>query len=216
MINMENLGNRIDLNFYTSSDVVCLAQILLGKVLCTKVNGKFTSGIISETEAYAGITDKASHAFGDRRTSRTEVMYASGGHAYVYLCYGIHSLFNIVTSIQNEPHAILVRSVIPLIGKRFMAERKRKEIISLKDAVGPGNVCKVMGISLIHNTLPLLPSENQDCIWLQDEGIEISKNDFSVSSRIGVAYAQEDANLPYRFLLNKNVSTALFDKYQNV
>lgn len=213
---MENLGNRIDLNFYTSSDVVCLAQILLGKVLCTKVNGKFTSGIISETEAYAGITDKASHAFGDRRTSRTEVMYASGGHAYVYLCYGIHSLFNIVTSIQNEPHAILVRSVIPLIGKRFMAERKRKEIISLKDAVGPGNVCKVMGISLIHNTLPLLPSENQDCIWLQDEGIEISKNDFSVSSRIGVAYAQEDANLPYRFLLNKNVSTALFDKYQNV
>lgn len=213
---MENLGNRIDLNFYTSSDVVCLAQILLGKVLCTKVNGKFTSGIISETEAYAGITDKASHAFGDRRTSRTEVMYASGGHAYVYLCYGIHSLFNIVTSIQNEPHAILVRSVIPLIGKRFMAERKRKEIISLKDAVGPGNVCKVMGISLIHNTLPLLPSENQDYIWLQDEGIEISKNDFSVSSRIGVAYAQEDANLPYRFLLNKNVSTALFDKYQNV
>jgi DNA-3-methyladenine glycosylase len=86
-------------SFYTNSDVVRLAQKLLGKVLCTCFDESLTSGIICETEAYAGTTDKASHAYGNRRTKRTETLYLKGGHAYVYLCYGMHHLFNVVSNI---------------------------------------------------------------------------------------------------------------------
>src|SRR4051812_13883405 len=96
-------------SFYTRKDVVKIARELLGKVLVTKFNGILTAGLIVETEAYAGVADKASHAYGGRRTNRTEVMYAAGGVSYVYLCYGIHHLFNIVTNIADVPHAILIR-----------------------------------------------------------------------------------------------------------
>src|SRR5665647_3851179 len=98
--------------FYTRSDVVQIAYELLGKVLYTSFNHEITAGIIIETEAYAGITDKASHAYNNRRTARTEIMYKEGGTAYVYLCYGIHPLFNIVTSVEQDPQAVLILSLI--------------------------------------------------------------------------------------------------------
>ena len=97
---------KLQRSFYTRQDVVQIAKDLIGKYIFTHFNGEITGGIIIETEAYEGITDRASHAYGGRRTARTEVMYADGGVAYVYLCYGMHSLFNIVTNIQGVPQAV--------------------------------------------------------------------------------------------------------------
>ena len=116
-------------SFYSRKDVVKIAQELLGKVLVTEFDGVHTAGMITETEAYAGAIDKASHAFGNRRTRRTEVMYNHGGVAYVYLCYGIHHLFNVVTNLQDVPHAILIRAVDPLEGIQIMLERRGKDIL---------------------------------------------------------------------------------------
>jgi DNA-3-methyladenine glycosylase len=108
--------NPLPSEFYIRTDVVQVARDLLGKVLYTSFNHEITAGIIIETEAYAGVTDKASHAYNNRRTARTEIMYRTGGTAYVYLCYGIHSLFNIVTSVEDNPHAVLIRGIEPLHG----------------------------------------------------------------------------------------------------
>ena len=106
---------KIPLSFYQSDDVVFLARSLLGKSLLTFLDGKLTGGIITETEAYAGINDKASHAYGGRKTKRTEVMYREGGVCYVYLCYGIHYLFNVVTGKKDVPHAVLIRGISLLL-----------------------------------------------------------------------------------------------------
>src|SRR6185436_18626958 len=99
---------------------------LLGKYLFTNFDGIFTGGIITETEAYNGVVDRASHAFGGRRTARTETMYGEGGTAYVYLCYGIHSLFNVVTNKKNDPHAVLIRAIYPTEGIDQMRIRRRR------------------------------------------------------------------------------------------
>ena len=119
--------SKLQADFYQREDVLLISRELLGKVLCTNFYGKLTSGIIVETEAYAGVTDKASHAYGGRRTKRTETMYASGGTAYVYLCYGIHHLFNIVTNKENIPHAVLIRSIQPRDGIEIMLQRRNKK-----------------------------------------------------------------------------------------
>ena len=118
--------SKLSADFYQRDDVLLISHELLGKVLCTNFHGKLTSGIIVETEAYAGITDKASHAYGGRRTKRTKTMYASGGTAYVYLCYGIHHLFNIVTNKENIPHAVLIRAIQPRVGIDIILQRRKK------------------------------------------------------------------------------------------
>lgn len=190
----------IPYEFYTRTDVVQIARELLGKVLYTSFNGQVTAGIIIETEAYAGAIDKASHAFNNRRTPRTEIMYSEGGCAYVYLCYGIHPLFNIVTSVKDEPHAVLIRGIEPLHGIEIMTNRKGKNILSLKDGIGPGNVTKLLGIHVIHSGLNLYNTANPEMgIWLRDEGINVLDTDVKTGTRIGVGYASEDALLPYRF-----------------
>ncbi len=116
------LGN----DFYQRPDVLGIARELIGKVLVANINGERTTGIITETEAYAGITDRASHAWNDRRTPRTEIMYGAGGHAYVYLCYGIHSLFNVVTNTIGIPHAVLIRAICPIEGLETMLMRAKR------------------------------------------------------------------------------------------
>ena len=189
-------------DFFLRPDVVLIARELLGKHLVTRINGTITSGIICETEAYAGITDKASHAFGGRRTSRTEVMYASGGTAYVYLCYGVHSLFNIVTNTAGIPHAVLIRGIIPLEGKEIMLWRAGKEKITKNFGIGPGNVSKLLGIHYSNSGLDLTNiSANLEtpAIWLEDNDILINPDMINAGQRIGVNYAGEDARLPYRF-----------------
>jgi DNA-3-methyladenine glycosylase len=182
--------------FYLQKNVVKVAKSLIGKLLVTHIGGHCTSGIITETEAYNGIIDKASHAFGGRRTSRTEAMYKKGGVSYVYLCYGIHCLFNVVTHEENTPHAVLIRSIYPISGKGRMDARKGKDSRIEKMGVGPGNVSKCLGIDLSHNQLSL----EGDCIWIERQDLlTIPATKINTGKRIGIDYAEEDADLPYRF-----------------
>ena len=187
-------------SFYQRKDVVKIAKELIGKVLVTNFSNELTAGIIVETEAYAGAADKASHAFGNRRTNRTEVMYAHGGIAYVYLCYGIHHLFNVVTNVEHIPHAILIRAVEPLEGIDIMLQRRKKEKLLPLLTAGPGAMSQALGIKTKHTGLNLQGPD----IYIEDRGIKVAKKDIVEASRVGVAYAQEDALLPYRFLLKGN------------
>lgn len=178
-------------------DVVKIARELLGKYLFTNFNGKLTGGIITETEAYNGIVDRASHAFGGRRTNRTEVMYCQGGVAYVYLCYGIHSLFNIITNEKEIPHAILIRSIHPTHGIDEMLKRRKKKFIDKSLTSGPGCVAQALAINLLHNGENLRGKK----IWIEELDFKINPTQIIASKRIGVEYSGEAAQLPYRFNL---------------
>ncbi|MGH8194529.1 MAG: DNA-3-methyladenine glycosylase [Woeseiaceae bacterium] len=191
------LPAKLQSAFYGSEDVVHISRELLGKVLCARVNGVLTSAIITETEAYAGVGDKASHAYGDRRTKRTEPMYQAGGTAYVYLCYGIHHLFNVVTAGFGTPHAILIRAGQPLEGAALMQKRRRKTAIDQTLLAGPGSLAQALGIT----TRLTGTSLTGDRIWIEDRAIEVDPRDVTVGPRVGVDYAAEDAARPYRFLL---------------
>lgn len=188
---------KLPREFYLQADVVALARQLIGKVLYTQIDGIATAGIITETEAYAGATDKASHAYGERRTKRTETMYAQGGTGYVYLCYGIHHLFNVVTNVEGIPHAVLVRGVKPLEGIDFMRERRNFPKNEKLMAAGPGTVSQALGIKTIHDKTNLL----SNTIWIEDHSIIVPDYKINITPRIGVDYAGEDAKLPYRFLV---------------
>jgi len=191
---------KLDNAYYGNRDVLFLARDFLGKVLVTQVNGELTSGIITETEAYAGVTDKASHAYGNRRTGRTEVMYQPGGVAYVYLCYGIHYLFNVVTSVQDEPHAVLIRAVEPLAGKEIVERRRNMSVFKAAVSSGPGSVSRALGIDLGFNGADLCGN----AIWIEDHGFRYDDNEIAATPRVGVDYAGEDALLPWRFFVKNN------------
>jgi len=192
---------KLTLSFYQRSDVVQIAKELLGKILVTKWEGIETSGRIVEVEAYNGVADKASHAAGGRRTNRNEVMYGEGGVSYVYLCYGIYHLFNVVTNKQETPHAILIRALEPIKGIDVMLERTGKKKSDTTLTKGPGNVSKALGISFKeHSGLSLSSKE----LFIAEDDFELSKKDMVASPRIGVDYAGEDARLPYRFFIKGN------------
>ncbi|SMO46822.1 DNA-3-methyladenine glycosylase [Chryseobacterium rhizoplanae] len=191
---------KLPLSYYSNQDVLFLAQDLLGKVLFTEINDEVTAGIIVETEAYFGVLDKASHAYGGRRTNRTETLYSHGGVSYVYLCYGIHHLFNVVTSVKDEPHAVLIRAVEPLIGKNIMELRRNMSVDKAAISSGPGSAAKALGIDQSFNKKDLDGNE----IWIEDHGIRYPSDDIIKVPRIGVAYAQEDALLPWRFFVKGN------------
>lgn len=181
--------------FYLREDVVEISRELLGKHLFTKVDGKLTGGIITETEAYEGIIDKASHAYNNRRTNRTEIMFAEGGVAYVYLCYGIHHLFNVVTNYKNTPHAILIRTLKPTTGIKTMLTRRNKIKEDKTLTAGPGSVSQALGIKTSNTGLDLTGNK----IWIEDKGLKISLKDILASPRVGVDYAEDHAHWPYRF-----------------
>lgn len=185
--------DKLSRNFYLQADVVDLARQLLGKLIVTRFEGVITSGYITETEAYAGVIDRASHAYGGRRTPRTEIMYHQGGTAYVYLCYGMHSLFNVVSNVEGTPHAILIRAIEPVEGLEIMMQRANKTKIDQSFANGPGKVAKILGISTKHTDWDLCNSE----IEIYD--VHKIPVDVITSPRIGVDYAKDDAQLPYRF-----------------
>lgn len=191
---------KLPLSYYLNQDVLFLAKDLLGKVLFTEINGDITAGIIVETEAYFGVVDKASHAYGGRRTERTETLYSQGGISYVYLCYGIHHLFNVVTSVDGEPHAVLVRAVEPLVGQEIMELRRNLPAEKPAISSGPGSAAKALGIDRSFNKKDLTENE----IWVEDHGIRYTSEDIIAGPRIGVAYAQEDALLPWRFYVKGN------------
>jgi len=179
--------------YFENENVVFLAKDLIGKQLSTCIDGVLTSGIITETEAYAGQGDKACHAHLGRFTKRTKVMYESGGITYVYLCYGIHHLFNIVTNTKGNADAILVRAIEPTLGIDIMQERRGKSKVDKTLTSGPGNISKALGISKTYNSLSVT-SEN---IWIEDIGHNPSN--IKETTRIGIDYAGEDAALPWRF-----------------
>jgi DNA-3-methyladenine glycosylase len=200
----------LDNAFFRRTDTIKIARDLLGKVLVTNVDGQTTAGMIVETEAYNGAEDKACHAFGRRFTKRTQTLYMEGGAAYVYLCYGLHHLFNIVTNIADMPHAVLIRAVEPLVGREVMLQRSGKAKWDTSITRGPGNMSRAFGIAKVHTGLLLNTPELfiANPTYAQKQyGIalpEVQTNDIVATPRIGVDYAGEDALLPYRFLVRGN------------
>ena len=191
---------KLALSFYLRDDVVAIARDLLGKVLVTAWNGEVTSGRIVETEAYAGETDRASHA-SKGKTERTAVMFGSGGKAYVYLCYGIHQMFNIVTATEGIAHAVLIRAVEPLEGKELMLRRTGKKVWDQSITSGPGKVGKAFGF----HTSQCGADLTGDDLYIADDGFRVLENDIITSPRIGVDYAGDHAAWHYRFYLNGNL-----------
>ena len=198
---------KLPVTFYQRENVLEIAKELLGKLLVTKFplagragNGIITSGRIIEVEAYNGVIDKASHAVGGRRTARNEIMYANGGVAYIYLCYGIHHLFNVVTNYRDIPHAILIRALDPVKGINIMLKRTGKNKLDNTLTRGPGNLSKALGISTLFSGFSLRSTE----LFLADDGYSFDKKDITASPRIGVDYAGKDAFLPYRFFIKGN------------
>ena len=173
-----------------------VARDLLGKVLCSNIDDRVTKAIITETEAYAGVSDRASHAYGGRRTPRTEPMYQPGGIAYVYLCYGIHHLFNVVTSTTDDPQAVLVRAGTPREGVADMLRRRGKSSTDQRLLAGPGSLAQALGIRTDLSGASLLGG----ALWIEDQGILVEDDAVAVGPRIGVDYAGDDAARPYRFV----------------
>ena len=192
---------KLDYEFYNRTNVVQIAKTLIGKILVTKFNNIETTGRIVETEAYNGVIDKASHAWNGRRTARTEIMFGDAGMAYVYLCYGIHHLFNIVTNAKNTPHAVLIRALEPLTGIDTMLKRRGKKKPDTTLSSGPGNVSKALGISTKHSGTNLL----DNIMYIADDGYKVTNKQILATPRIGVDYAGADASLPYRFILKGNI-----------
>jgi DNA-3-methyladenine glycosylase len=200
MIKQMNDWKKLPATFYERIDVAAITKELLGKILVTKFENAITAGRIVEAEAYNGPFDKASHSYDNRRTKRTEVMYASGGVAYVYLCYGIHQMFNIVTNVQDIPNAILIRALEPMIGIDTMLTRSKKTVHSFDLTRGPGNAARALGIHTSHSGVSLQSGE----LFIADAGLQLDESDIAITPRIGVNYAGEDALLPYRFIVKEN------------
>lgn len=190
---------KIPPSYFRSDDVVALARDLLGKKLCTMINGQYSAAMITETEAYRSWGDRACHAHLNRRTKRTEVMFSSGGVAYVYLCYGIHHLFNIVTNSADIPEAVLIRAAEPLEGRNMMEYRRNKKAHEPSLSAGPGNMSKALGITTSLNNASLQGPH----VWLE-EHLVTAPGDIAVSTRIGVDYAGGDALHPWRFYLKSS------------
>ncbi len=191
---------KLPVEFYDRKDVVQIARDLLGKIIVTKFDGVLTSGKITETEAYIGLTDKASHSFGGKRTLRNEHMYAAPGIAYVYICYGMHHLFNVVTNKKNIPDAVLIRAVEPLKGIETMLQRTGKIKLDNTLTKGPGNVGRALGISKNHSGLSLLGNK----IFICDDDVWYDESEIGSSKRIGVESAGAAALYQYRFYVKGN------------
>ncbi len=177
-----------------------VARELLGKILVTNLDGLRTAGRIVEAEAYSAVADRASHAYNGRRTARNEAMYAAGGTSYVYICYGMHQLFNVVTNVKEVPDAVLIRAVEPLKGIETMLQRTPKPNPGFAITKGPGNVGRALGINKLHTGISLLGSR----MYIADDGFVPAGTMIGTSTRIGVNYAGDDALLPYRFYIRGN------------
>ena len=186
---------KISRAFYSDNDVVAISKALLGMVLCTRIDGLITRVVITETEAYAGVTDKASHAYGDRRTRRTEPMYGPAGAAYVYLCYGIHHLFNVVTNKPGIPHAVLIRAGAAIEGVETMLARRNKRKVDKTLLAGPGSLAQALGVTTELTGASLAGNK----VWIEDHDINVEDDQISARPRVGVNYAEEDAKRLYRF-----------------
>lgn len=192
--------SKLPESFYLRPDPVQIARELLGMHLYTNIGGVLTGGIIVETEAYNGRTDKACHSFANKRTARTEVMFRRGGCAYVYLTYGMHHLFNIVTNKVDYADAVLIRGLEPLAGVEEMLLRRNLPQVQPRLTAGPGVLSQALGITRTYTGESL----QGDKIWLEDQNLSIAEQDIVTGPRVGIAYAQEDALLPWRFSIRNN------------
>ena len=192
--------SKLNKSFYCSNNILDIAQSLLGKILYTNFSNKLTGGMIVEVEAYLGATDKACHSYNNKRTKRTEAMFESGGISYVYLCYGMHYLFNVVVGEKNNPCAILIRAIEPIDGIKMMLKRRNLNQLKNNLTNGPGKLTRSLGITNKLNKQSLIDT----LVWIEDYNIKIMKKDILSSSRIGVDYAGQDAKLPYRFYIKNN------------
>jgi DNA-3-methyladenine glycosylase len=201
--------DKLDSAYFLRSNVVEIARDLIGKFVVTDFDGYRTVGRIIETEAYDGRKDRACHAF-QKRTRRTEVMYKAGGIAYIYLCYGIHHLFNIVTNKEGKADAILIRAIEPVVGRNIMVDRRGGIDRKHRLTAGPGIVSQALGITTEHNEMSLMGKD-----FFLTKGDRFTGNIVS-DRRVGVDYAGEDALLPWRFFdsnsqyVSKRVQKKLF------
>lgn len=200
-------------SFYLSQDVSHLAQSLLGKIVFSKKEGLVCSGIIVETEAYRAPEDKASHAFGNRKTTRTASMFSEGGHAYVYKCYGIHDMLNVVSAEKDLPHAILIRAIEPLNGLELMQQRRNCGHNNYLLTGGPGKVCSALGIDVLDDGSTLYKNESLITIH---HASDISTANIVCTPRVGMSHHTGDCgHWPLRFYIkgNKWVSRPLTLSY---
>lgn len=198
----------IPLSYYLNENVVFLAKDLIGKTLCSNIEGQLVKSIIVETEAYEGVTDKASHAYNNRFTERTKVMYQQGGIAYIYLCYGIHYLFNVVSHKKGTPHAVLIRGCIPYLGFETVKKRRNSSTLNFDTCIGPAKLSQAHGFTLQHNKQPLI----SETIYLDFNNFFEKELEILASPRIGIDYAEEDALLKYRFHLHEKNLKSIFNK----
>jgi len=198
------IATAIPQEYYLKDDVVALSRDLIGCRLYTNFGEGVTGGMIVETEAYRAPDDKASHAYQNKQTPRNKTMFLKGGIAYIYLCYGIHHLFNIVTNIASIPHAILVRAIEPEVGIAHMIKCRNKAGKDYSLTSGPGALSQALGLTKTHDGRALQGPE----IWLEEKVVAISEKEIIASPRVGIDYAEEDALKPWRFRLKKSKWTS--------
>lgn len=190
---------KLPREFYTRPDTLQIARDLLGKILVVpNETGERISGKIVETEAYCGVEDKAAHSYGNRRTKRTETMFAVGGTAYVTFIYGMYFQFNVVVGAVGTPQACLIRAVEPLEKIETMRTRRG----AMKDTnltSGPGKLCIAFGIDKAFNNEDLLG----DKVWIEN-GAKINSDEIAAGKRIGIDYAEDYAEKPWRFRVKDN------------
>jgi DNA-3-methyladenine glycosylase len=197
---------KLPREFYLRADTLQIAQDLIGKLLDVPTEaGERVSGMIVETEAYLGAIDKAAHSYNNRRTARNEITYAVGGHAYVFFIYGMYFQFNVVCGALDSPHVVLIRAVAPVEGVEIMRERRLRKNPNAKMpdknlTSGPGKLCIALAINRRLNSEDLLG----DKIWLEDYK-KFQGEEIKIGKRIGIDYAEEFAEKPWRFWLKNNL-----------
>lgn len=194
------MSSKLPLSFYQREDVVQIAHELLGKDLYTHIAGQLCGGTIIETEAYRGPDDRGSHAFNDRRTPRNEMMYQAGGCVYMYICYGIHDMLNIVSGMEGVSHAILIRALEPHTGIDIMRERRNLVSKDQRLCQGPGALAQAMGLNKTHNGIDL----QEDMIWINESGITYSNDEIISSPRVGMNFEGAYKLIPWRFYVKGN------------
>lgn len=193
------MGKTLPLKFYLREDTIAIAKDLLGKLIVVPGEGRRVSGMIVETEAYLGVTDRGAHSYAGRRTPRNEVMYGRGGHVYVFFVYGMYNQFNVVTGAVDTPHAILIRAAEPVEGIEIMRER-RGEMKDRNLTSGPGKLCIALSVDRTLNGEDL----RGERVWLENHR-SFAPNEIAAGKRIGIDYAGKDAEKPWRFWLKDNI-----------
>jgi DNA-3-methyladenine glycosylase len=201
-MSIKKTNDVLPASFYLTTDVVQCARDLLGKTIRTEINGQITAGIIVETEAYRGPDDRGCHAFNHRMTPRTKTMYLTGGHAYVYICYGMHPMMNIVTGPEGDAHAVLIRAIEPTSGNNIMAQRRGMEKLTTTITNGPGKLAVALGIEKSMDACLL---DGSAPITILD-GIAIKAAHIYRGPRVGMTkHVGDCAHRPWRFYIKDNL-----------